>query len=401
MSFFEAVESAPEDPIMNLPFLFAADHRKQKVNLGVGSYRTASGKPYILTAVHQAEEALLNKKMDKEYLPIEGSHAFLEESLKLTFGDNFDRGHIHALQTVGGASALRLGAEFLSQEIAKLVFIPNYTWLNHEPIFAACGYKIESYPYYDIKKHRVDFDAICAKIRSMPAGSILLLQASCQNPTGADLTFEQWKELSSLIKNQRIFPFFDIAYQGFGDGIEQDVKAVRYFLEQDHEMFVAITYSKSFGLYSERVGSLAIVNRNLQTAQKVLSQIKHVVRTTYSNPPSHGAYIISTILTDPALRKEWVDELTNMRGRIYEMRLMFSAGFQSRCENPSLAYMSSQKGFFSLVNFDKDQIHRLRLEKAIYLPINGRLNFAGLNPENIDYVIDAFLSVTNEHSYRR
>lgn len=396
MSFFENIELLPSDPIYGLQVAFNADTRPNKVNLGIGSYKDAEGESIVLTSVSKAEELLIKQNLNKEYLPIEGDSEFLKESLKLIFGEKckkIESGEIFAAQTVGGTFAIRLGAEFLAQELSKTVYVSNPTWPNHLLIFKNSGFKIDFYRYYDPLKNSLDFEGMCKMIKMMPPSSVILLQASCHNPTGIEPTFDQWKEISVLIKEQKIIPFFDFAYQGFGKGIEEDAKTIRYFLEEGHEMLVASSYSKNFGLYGERIGVFSIVTHNVETARKIGSQIRQIIRSIYSSPPLHGARLIKTILKSPELRKDWVEDLDNMRMRIQEMRQTFVSGLLAKGINKDLSFMYNQAGLFSLCGLDQDQVHSLNKEYAIYMPNNGRINIAGLNLHNMNYVINSILSV--------
>lgn len=396
-SYFKDVLEAPEDPIMSLPIHFGADPRPEKVNLGVGSYRTSDGKPYVMNAVRKAEEELLKKKLNKEYLPLEGDPIFIAESLKLIFGSDFDPERIFACQAVGGTGALRLAADFLIKGISKHFFFPKETWSNHGPIFLASGFQASEYPYYDYVNHTVDFKGICDAINKMPANSSLLLQACCHNPTGSDFSKDQWKELSKLLFEKRIIPIFDVAYQGFGKSVEDDIWPVRMFYQEGHEMLVCVSNSKNFGLYGERIGFLALVSKEAPFAKRAGTQIKHIIRITYSNPPMHGGQIIGTILSSPELKKEWIEEIGNMRLRMDAMREALAAGLEAKSDNPAFSYIKKQKGFFSLLGFSEEETLKLRKEKALFMPysgpIHGRINIAGLNTNNLDYVIDAILAM--------
>ena len=305
-------------------------------------------------------------------------------------------GSVFGAQTIGGTGALRVGGEFLAQQISKTIYLSNPTWPNHKPIFSRAGLKIESYPYYDQSHHRLNFAEMQRSIQEMPADSIVLLQASCHNPTGMDLSMDQWKELSKLIKKQKIMPFFDFAYQGFAQDIDEDAKAIRYFAKEGHEMLVATSYAKNFGIYGERAGFLAIVSKNKETAGKVGSQIKQIVRGNYSTPPLHAARIVATILKDPDLKKEWQDELDNMRLRVNEMRKALVEELLLRSKDKDFSFLKQQRGLFSFCGLDNSQVHQLREEKGIYMPSNGRINVAGLNWHNIEYVVNAIVSVLKE-----
>lgn len=398
MPFFDTLTQFPEDPIFSLPILFAADPRPNKVNLGIGTYRDTEGKPYMLASVKKAESIILQKERNKEYLPIDGDPSFLKATGKLIYGPELFQQleeRMFSAQSLGGTSALRMGAEFLSQEISKNVFLPKPTWPNHKSIFTNAGMKVQNYRYYDDTQHRVDFAGMCSDIAEMPPGSTIIFHACCHNPTGMDPTIEQWQILSDLIKKQKIIPFFDSPYQGFKDSLDADARPIRYFAEQGHEMLVATSFSKNFSLYNERVGVLNVITNSSDAARKTGSQIKFLIRSSFSNPPKHGAAIITEILSDEALKKEWLIELGNMRDRLKEMRHTLIAGLQSKGGKKDWSFLNNQNGFFSFSGLNDGEVHRLIKDYGIYLLSNGRINVAGLNGHNVDYVIDAILDVSH------
>lgn len=395
MSFFESISFLPEDPILNLPILFSADPRQNKINLGVGSYKDAEGQSFVLNAVKKAEELLLKQHRNKEYLPIAGDRSFVQETLKLVFGDSLLpdlEGRLFGVQSIGGTGALRIAADFFENHLNKIIYIPEPSWPNHRLIFSRARLKVETYPYYDLAAHKIDFSALCRTIQTMPAGSAILLQASCHNPTGMDPTEEQWKELSALIKKQGVFPLFDFAYQGFGSGVEEDAMAVRLFAKDGHELFTATSYSKNMGLYGERAGVLSCCFSDQKIVAKASTHLKQIIRSNYSNPPLHGAQIASIVLQTPELKQEWLKELQSMQERIEAMRLAFIAGLLAKRSPLDFSFMKEQKGMFSYTGLNNDQVRQLKEEHAIYLP-DGRINVAGLNAKNLDSVIDAILSV--------
>lgn len=398
MPFFDSLELLPDDPILSIPKFFTADPRPHKVNLGIGSYKDAEGAPYILDCVRDAEAALILEKPSKEYLPIEGSLQLLKLAKTLIFGkpllESFND-QISIVQTIGGTGALHLGGQFLAQGICKNLYLPNTTWPNHKPVFARSGINIYHYHYYDERSHVVDFDWMCKDITEMPPGSAILLHACCHNPTGMDPTTDQWMELSSLIKKQKLFPFFDFAYQGFKSSPDEDAFAIRYFTSQGHELLVANSFAKNFGLYGERVGTLSVVTHNKDSALKVESQLKQIIRGCYSTPPRHGAEIISYILGNEDLKKIWSIELGNMRDRLKQMRHTLETGLQAKGNHCNWSFLNRQNGFFSFLGLNEGQVHRLIKDYAIYMPTNGRINVGGLNGHNMDYVIDAILDVTH------
>ena len=398
MSFFDQLTQFPADPILGLPIAFAADSRLNKVNLGIGSYRDAEGAPFFLPSVKEAEKIVLGRERNMDYLPIDGNPAFIKGTKELIFGSQIlstAPERIITVQTVGGTSALRLGGEFLSREISNKIFLPDPTWPNHHMIFPYSGMDVQSYRYYNKTTFRLDFSEMCSDILAMPPGSTILLHACCHNPTGIDPSQQEWQKLSELIKKQKLIPFFDFAYQGFKESIDDDAYPIRYFASQGHEMAVASSFSKTFGLYGERVGSFSVVTHNEETARKVGSQLKHLIRANYSNPPRHGAAIIAEILSSEELKHEWLEDLSNMRYRLKEMRHTLIAGLQAKSEHRDWSFLSQQHGFFSFCGLDEGEVHRLITEYAIYMPLNGRLNVAGVNGHNIDYVIEGILDVSH------
>lgn len=397
MSFFNSLQLLPEDPILSIPKFFAADPRPIKVNLGIGTYRDTEGSAYVLDCVRDAEDALILKKANKDYLPIDGDQRLLKCTQELIFGPHLDsfEGGFFITQAVGGTSALFQGGQFLCQTVNKNIYLPDITWPNHKLVFNNCGYDINQYRYYDDKSHRIDFERMCSDIREMPNGSTILLHACCHNPTGIDPTNDQWMELSTIIKNQKIIPFFDFAYQGFKKSLDDDAFPIRYFMSQGHEMLVANSFAKNFGLYSERVGTLSVVTHNKTSAQKASSIIKQRIRSNYSNPPRHGAEIITEILCSEELKKVWITELANMRDRLKEMRHTLISGLQAKGNHTDWSYLNHQNGFFSFCGLNEGQVHSLIKDYAIYMPANGRINVAGLNGHNMDYVIEAILEVTH------
>lgn len=396
MPFFNNIPQLPEDPILGVPLLFAADSRSNKINLGIGAYKTAEGQPNVLASVRKAESLLLQKNLNKEYLPIEGDHEFLKLSLILLLGNNsqlFESNRIFAAQTVGGASALRIGGEFFSKLIGKSVFIPQPSWSNHKQIFERAGLNVGSYPYYNHVIGAFDFQGMLEAIKNMPKKSLILLHGCCHNPTAIDPAPEQWSEISQLIKKYELCPFFDIAYQGFGNGLEQDAEAIRFFVKEGHEMFIAYSFSKNFGLYGERIGFLTTISSESESVPKIGSQIKSLIRGNYSNPPIHGARIVSTILKSHELSMEWKTELQNMSERIKEMRKALIAALHVEGQHRNFSHLQQQNGLFFFLGLNPTQVQKLRDDFAIYTPSNGRINLAGLNSQNVPIVAKALLSI--------
>jgi len=396
MPFFDDLELLPDDPILSIPIAFAADPRPEKVNLGIGAYKTAEGLPLVLTSVKKAEVQIIQKNLNKEYLPIEGDAEFLNYGLQLLFGASLYQKlapHLFATQTVGDSGALRIAGEFFARNISRTIFLSQPSWTNHKLIFERSGLNVGSYPYYDSVSHRFDIDGMSAAIQNMPPGSILLLQGCCHNPSGVDPSIEEWKELSPLVKKQNLIPFFDLAYQGFGESLDKDAEPIRYFAEQGHEMVVCYSFSKNFGLYGERVGFLSILADHPASIPKIASQIKTTIRSNYSNPPLHGVRIVKTILKSPELSAEWKIELENMRDRICEMRKALVAALLVKEHGRDFSFLLQQRGLFSFSGLNPEQTQRLREEKGIYMPQNGRINVAGLNTQNLEYVAESIISV--------
>lgn len=394
--FFTDIPLLPEDPILGLAIAFAADPRPNKINLGIGAYKTAEGHPLVLSSVRKAESLLVQKNLYKEYLPIDGDAEFLRVSLQLLFGNDsplWKSNQFFAAQTIGGGGALRIGGEFLSKLISKTIFVSQPSWSNHKQIFERSGLNVGSYPYFNPKTFLLDYQGMCEAIEHMPSGSVILLHGCCHNPTGIDPTIEQWKELSDFIKKQRLIPFFDIAYQGFGPGIEEDVQPIRHFVNEGHEMLVAYSFSKNFGLYGERVGFLTVICQDANQVPKIGSQIKSLIRGNYSNPPLHGARIVSTILKSHELTLEWKSSVENMRDRVNDMRKALIAALLVKNHHHNFDYLHQQRGLFSYSGLTADQVQTLRQEKAIFMPSNGRINIAGLNTQNLTYVAESILSV--------
>lgn len=393
MSYFKNTELLPDDPILSIPPLFAADQRANKVNLGVGAYRDAEGLPLVLTAVQKAEKILAEQHLNKEYLPIDGDHGFVKKSLGLAMGENSPHSsRMHACHTVGGSGALKIAGDFLKSQFPDArLHLSHPSWANHRHIFTRCGFELGHYPYF--KNQSLDFEAMCEAVEAMNEGDLILFHACCHNPTGVDPTPSQWKTLSELVKDRDLFPIFDMAYQGFGDGLEQDAAAVRLFADDGHEMALTISHSKNFGLYGERVGILAFFVDSSETAKKVASQLKSTIRAIYSSPPAHGARIVKTILESLELTEEWKEELENMQGRILEMRKTFTAEIRTLKGSDELSAIQNQRGLFSMTGLNREQVTLLRTEHGIYMPPNGRINIAGLTSQNVKYVAEAIREV--------
>jgi aromatic-amino-acid transaminase len=388
---------APRDPILGLTEAFNADSNPKKVNLGVGVYYDESGKVPLLECVRRAENLLLEQAAPWAYLPIDGLPAYDRAVRELVFGSDsaaLKENRIVTVQALGGTGGLKVGADFLRSILPGAeVWISDPTWENHRGLFENAGFTVRTYPYYDASTHGVNLEAMRAALRSMPAGSIVVLHACCHNPTGADLSADQWGSVIEDVASHGLIPFLDIAYQGFGVGLEADRAAVRGFVRAGLPMFVSNSFSKSLSLYGERVGSLSVVAGSAEEAERVLSQLKRLVRTNYSNPPTHGGRIVATVLTTPVLRALWEQELGAMRERIREMRGQLVTRLAVRLPEADFSFIERQRGMFSYTGLTREQVIRLREEFAVYMIESGRVCVAALNPKNIDYSADCIARV--------
>ncbi|GAA5235429.1 aspartate/tyrosine/aromatic aminotransferase [Verticiella sediminum] len=388
---------APRDPILGLNEQYAADTRPTKVNLGVGVYYDDEGRVPLLRAVRKAEIARIEAAAARGYLPIEGIAAYNQAVQKLLLGNDaalLDSGRLVTVQALGGTGALKVGADFLKRLTPDAkVAISDPSWENHRALFEGAGFEVVSYPYYDPATHGVKFDEMLAALRAMPAYTVVVLHACCHNPTGVDLSAEQWKQVVAVVKERGLTPFLDIAYQGFGDGIDADAAAVRLFADAGITTFISSSFSKSFSLYGERVGALTVIAGDGDEAKRTLSQLKRVVRTNYSNPPTHGGTVVSMVLNDPALRKEWEDELAEMRDRIRLMRSQLVEKLAASGAKQSFDFVKAQRGMFSYSGLTSAQVDRLREEHGIYAVGTGRICVAALNSRNIDNVAKAIAAV--------
>jgi aromatic-amino-acid transaminase len=396
-SILSAIEMAPRDPILGLTEAFNADPNPQKINLGVGVYYDENGKVPLLECVKKAEATLMEKFTPRTYLPIEGLATYDKAVQELVFGADsavIQEKRVVTAQAIGGTGALKLGADFLKRFAPDSeVFISDPSWENHRALFEAAGFVVKNYPYYDATTRGVNFDAMLAALQAMKTGTIVVLHACCHNPTGADLTAAQWTQVIATVTARGLIPFLDMAYQGFGDGIDADGEVVRRFADAGGALFVSNSFSKSFSLYGERVGALSIVAVSKDEAARVLSQLKRVVRTNYSNPPMHGGQVVAAALSTPALRQLWEDELAAMRVRIREMRELMVAKLRVKAPNHDFDFVTVQRGMFSYSGLSKAQVERLRTEFAIYAVDTGRICVAPLNHANIDRVVEAIAAV--------
>ena len=399
MSLFSGVEQAPPDAILGLTEQFKADTNPKKVNLGVGVYQDASGKLPLLACVETAEQRMAASPKAKGYLAIDGLPTYDTEVKELVFGAGsplLEQGRVITAQALGGTGALKLGADLLRQVSPDAtVLISNPSWENHQALFTRAGFTVEKYRYYDAEAKGVDLDGMIADLRAAAPGTIVVLHACCHNPTGYDLAPADWQRVIEAVVEGRLTAFLDMAYQGFSQGIEEDGAVVRAFAERVDSFLVSTSFSKSFSLYGERVGALSVVCADAAEAARVLSQLKIVIRTNYSNPPTHGAAIVETVLGDPELRAQWVAELGQMRDRIKQMRTALVAGLVAAGVE-GREYITDQVGMFSFSGLTKEQMHRLRAEFAVYGTDTGRICVAALNDDNIAYVSESIAAVLQD-----
>ena len=397
MSLFSSVELAPRDPILGLNEAFNADNRPNKVNLGVGVYFTDSGKIPLLRAVQAAEQQRMENPTSRGYLPIEGIAAYNSGVQNLLFGANsqlIKDGRVITAETLGGTGALKIGADFIKRlKPNTTLAISDPSWENHRALFEAAGFTVNNYPYYDPETRGVNFDAMLASLNSMPADTVVLLHACCHNPTGADLNDAQWAQIVEVCRNKNLIPFLDMAYQGFADGIDADGISVRLFANSGLSFFVSSSFSKSFSLYGERVGALSIVTESKDEATRVLSQVKRVIRTNYSNPPTHGGAVVAAVLNTPELRTMWEDELAEMRDRIKLMRAELIKNLKAAGVQKDFSFITHQRGMFSYTGLTTPQVDQLISEYGIYAVGTGRICVAALNSNNIAWVAQGIAAV--------
>ena len=401
-SLFAAVEMAPRDPILGLNEQFNADPNPAKVNLGVGVYFDENGKLPLLQCVQAAEKMMMEAPQARGYLPIDGIAAYDKAVQALVFGAEsavVKAARVATVQAIGGTGGLKVGADLLKRiQPDTKVLISDPSWENHRALFESAGFEVGQYPYYDAEgrfgESGIDFDGMLRALEAAAPGTIVVLHACCHNPTGCDLTLAQWSRVITVVKTRGLVPFLDMAYQGFGEGITEDGAAVGRFVEAGLSAFVATSFSKSFSLYGERVGALSVVCESKDEADRVLSQLKRVIRTNYSNPPTHGAQVVTLVLTTPALRTQWEAELAGMRSRIKTMRGELQARLQAAGSTRDLGFITRQRGMFSYSGLNKGQMERLRSEFGIYGVDSGRICVAALNKTNIDATVAAITCVS-------
>jgi aromatic-amino-acid transaminase len=397
-SLFGNVDLAPGDPILGVTEAFNADPNLRKVNLGVGVYCDDSGKVPLLECVRKVERELTDKASPRSYLPIDGIPAYDKAVQQLLLGAHSDvvvQNRAVTVQALGGTGALKIGADFLRRFApGAKVWISDPSWENHRALFESAGFEVAAYRYYDTPTRGLDFDGMFADVSALPPGSIVVLHACCHNPTGVDPDDAQWTRILDTVRARGLTPILDIAYQGFGAGLEQDGAIVRRFAATPGPLFIASSFSKSFSLYGERIGALTVVAADMNEVGRITSQLKRVVRANYSSPPTHGAAMVAAILTTPSLRELWEIELGGMRERIREMRKTLVEKLASRLPGRDFSFVTRQRGMFSYSGLTAQQVRRLREEYSVYAIETGRICVAALNTKNISYVADALAAVS-------
>ena len=396
-SLLAAVEMAPRDPILGVTETFLADSNPSKVNLGVGVYYDDNGKVPVLECVRRAEQQIAATPLARSYLPIDGLQAYDKEVQKLVFGAEctaLRSGRIVTVQTLGGTGGLKVGADFLRRlNPSAQLWISDPSWENHRALFEYAGFTVNAYPYYDATTHGLNFDAMISGLKTLQAGSVVVLHACCHNPTGVDLSPAQWDSVIDVVNVRGLMPFLDMAYQGFADGIDADAFAVRRFAEKCPVVFVSSSFSKSLSLYGERVGALSVVASSTEEAARTLSQLKRAIRTNYSSPPTHGGQAVASVLATPELRTLWESELGQMRDRIKLMRSRLVDAVRTLRSDFDLSFVVQQRGMFSYSGLTKAQVDKLRTEHSVYAIDSGRICVAALNSKNIQHAAKAIASV--------
>lgn len=400
MNLFDLVTPAPADPILGLSEAFREDPAPDKINLTVGVYQNEEGVSPVLPSVRQAEERLLKEGAPKTYLPINGQAGFIRHAGSLLFGaenEMLATKRIASVQTPGGTGALRLAGEFVRRILGKrTVWVSNPTWANHKGIFTAADLDLQTYPYYNPETHSLNMEGLVTVLEGIPENDVVLFHACCHNPTGIDPTEDEWETIAKVCKERRLLPLVDFAYQGFATGWIDDAVAIRAFSKYGMEFLVCSSFSKNFGLYQDRVGALHVVAKNSQEAHRVLSQLKVLVRTSYSNPPAHGSSIISTILGDPELRLQWEEELKEMRVRLHSVRQRFVEELEKAGVPGDFSFIRDQKGMFSFSGLAKETVLKLRDVHSIYIVESGRINVAGINEGNVGTLCSAIAACVRE-----
>lgn len=390
---FEAFAEAEADKILALMAAYRADPRANKLDLGVGVYKNETGATPIMTAVKQAENWQVTNQTSKSYVGIPGDMGFNRAITALALGDDHDQSRIRTMQTPGGSGALRMLGDLLALgKPGATIWVSDPTWANHIPTFTAAGLTVKTYPYFDAATGSVRFDAMCEAFAAMPEGDIVLLHGCCHNPTGANLTAEEWETISQLVLQRNLLPFVDIAYQGFGDGLAADAAGLRHLASVVPEMVVALSCSKNFAVYCDRVGAAILMGRNTQEADRAASQLSLIIRKCYSMPPNHGAALIHHILTEPSLRADWQAELDGMRNRMLDLRQGLADALRARAQSDRFDFIAHHRGMFSRLGLSPEQVVRLREDHAIYMVGDSRINIAGLSEAALPSIADAIVA---------
>lgn len=399
---FKHVDAYPGDPILSLMEAFVSDKRPEKTNLGIGLYYDEAGKIPVLETVKRATAILQDTGKPHTYLPMEGDAAYRAAVQEIVFGKDSDAvrsGRVATIHSVGGSGSIHVAARFIKAYLPNSeIWISDPSWDNHRVLLESAGLKVNTYPYFDVETNRIDFDAMISSLEKLPEGSIVLVQPSCHNPTGADLSAKQFSDLVFLLKRRNLLPFVDMAYQGFGDGLDADAAPIRAMVDAGLQVIVTNSFSKNFSLYGERVGALSIVCADGDTASRVLGQLKATVRKIYSSPPAFGAQLVTTILTNPELSQQWQAELGNMRQRMKDMRAKLRTVLDSLVPDADVSYLTDQRGMFSYTGLTGNEVDTLRELRSIYLIRSGRICVAGLNDSNVGYVGEAIADVLNNRA---
>ena len=394
---FENMNSLPADPLLGLIGAFRNDPNPKKVDLGVGVYKDEAGQTNIMTAIQKAAKHHLDTETSKTYIGPGGVEGFVKGIQKLVLGTDSQiiaEGRVAGLQTPGGCGALRVGSELLKRSNPNAtVWVSDPTWANHIPLIKAAGLEIKTYPYYDASTSAVNYEAMDAKLAELGPNDIVLLHGCCHNPTGADLDFEHWQRITDRAVKQGFTPFVDIAYQGLGDGLDEDAKGVRYLASKVNEMVIATSCSKNFGLYRERAGTLQVIAKDAERTNAMLTQMQDVARANYSMSPAYGGFLVDIVFNNDSLFQEWKDELEAMGKRVRELRAGLLEKIEARNIDQDFSFITKQKGMFTYLGITKEQVTRLRNEFSIYMADSSRINVAGLNTHCLDYVADALKEV--------
>ena len=399
---FENITMAPADPILGITEAFKKDTNPEKINLGVGVYKDETGVTPILKSVKKAEEILLKEETTKSYLSIQGTPEYGKCVRDLVFGKDSEvlaENRAVSVQSPGGTGALRLAADFIHKFIPHAkIWISDPTWANHNQVFDAAGIEVCKYYYYDSSLNGLNFEKMLNSLNNAAKGDVVLFHACCHNPTGVDVSQDQWKVLAEMVEKKGLLPLFDFAYQGFGNGLDEDAFGIRYFAKRIKNFIVANSFSKNFGLYNERVGAFTLVAETADEAEKAFSQMKICVRANFSNPPAHGAAIVTKVLTTPELRKQWEDEVAEMRNRINGYREKFVAALKAKGVKQNFDFIEKQRGMFSYTGLSVDEVLELRNDYSIYFVNSGRISLAGINGKNIDRLCQSFAEVLSKRN---